>query len=264
MVALGLGGCQKDDKKLKDKLDNMEKKIDQINQQVAAIAKGGGAGRGGQPQQRRGPDPKKVYSIAIENSPGKGHDEPLVVIAKVMEFACPACERARPFVDQLMKEFEGKPVRIVYKNFIVHPTRATIPAQAGCAAEKQGKYKEYEIALWEKGFKARKFDGKPDDTEDVIALAKDTGLDVTKFKADLEGPCKAFVQKEHAAMRKLGVGGTPTFFVNGRVLQRRTVDEVKKMVNEEIAKAEKQIKAGKATAANYYNEFIVKKGAKAM
>ena len=269
MVAVGLGACQKDDKKLREKLDNMEKKIDQNNQMLAQLAKGGGvAGRGGAAQapqqQQRGPDPAKVYSIPIKDSPGKGSDEPLVVIAKVMEFACPACERSRPFVDELQKAFEGKPVRIAYKNFIVHPTRATIPAQAACASQRQGKYEAYEIALWEKGFKERKFDGKDDDMDDVTQLAKDTGLDLAKFKSDVEGPCKTFVQQEHDAMRQLGVGGTPTFFVNGRVLQKRTVDEVKKLIDEELAKADKAIKSGQATAANYYEEFIVKKGAKSM
>ena len=208
---------------------------------------------------RRGPDTDSVYSIPVDQSPGVGPKDAKVVIVEVMEFACPACERARPFVDSLIDEFKGTSVRIAYKQFVVHPTRATIPAQAACAAHRQGKHAAYESALWEQGFKAGKFDGKPDDTDDVTELARGVGLDITKFKRDLSGFCKTYVQDEQEALRKIGIGGTPTFFVNGRVLQQRTVDEVKKMVAEEMVKADERI-AGGTRAADYYESWIVGKG----
>lgn len=202
-----------------------------------------------------------VYSIPVDESPGIGPKDAKVVIVKALEFACPACERARPFVQQLVDEFQGQSVRIAFKHYIVHPTRATIPARAACAAHRQGKYLAYEDKLWE-GFNARKFDGN-DDTDDVIELAGGLGMNMTEFKRDLTGYCKTLVQDEHDLFGRIGIRGTPTFYVNGRVLDKRTVARVKEMVAEEMALADDRIANG-TRADDYYDTWIVGNGRKAM
>jgi protein-disulfide isomerase len=208
---------------------------------------------------RRGPDPAVVYSIPVQDNPFWGPADAKVTIVKAMEFACPACERARPFVDELEKEFLGESVRFVYKTFVVHPTRATLPARAGCAAHLQDKFFAIYPLMWD-AFAARKFDGKPDDEQDLLDVAAQVkGMDMKQFEVDMAGVCVNIVTSDHGELRKIGVGGTPTFFVNGRVLTERTVDAVKKLVTEELASADERIANGSAQA-DYYIEWVVQKG----
>ena len=65
-----------------------------------------------------------------------------------------------------MKEYDGK-VRVVFKNMVVHP-QVAIAHYAGCAAGKQGKFKEFKNTWWEKAFKTRKMD-----EENINAIAKE-------------------------------------------------------------------------------------------
>ena len=71
---------------------------------------------------------------------------------KAFDFACPYCQRVAGTMEELVKEYNGK-VRVVYANMVVHEPAK--PAHlASCAAAKQGKYKEFKDAFWEKGFAA--------------------------------------------------------------------------------------------------------------
>jgi protein-disulfide isomerase len=53
--------------------------------------------------------------------------------------------------------------------------------------------------------------------ENILAWAKDMGLNVDKFKADVDsGKYQAVIQKDVADGEKVGVYGTPAFFINGK------------------------------------------------
>ena len=217
-------------KDINKRMARMEKTIDRLGTGRGA---GGAAGApNAQPRQpRRGPDPAVAHTIATEGAPSKGNPKAPVTIVEAFEFACPACEGTRPFVDQVLEKF-GDRVRLVQKTFIVHPGRADIPAYAGCAANLQGKWDVMEDLIWDEGFKAGDLS-----REKMIALAGKAGLDLARFGKDMDGACVATIKKSHDEMQKLGTSGTPTFFVNGRVLQRRSLDDLEQMIAEEEKKA---------------------------
>ena len=50
--------------------------------------------------------------------------------------------RVSSILDEMVKKYDGK-VRVVYKNFVVHPDTATDAHLAACAASKQGKIKDF-------------------------------------------------------------------------------------------------------------------------
>ena len=132
---------------------------------------------------------------------------------KAFEFACGYCQRVRPTLEQLKKDY-GDKIKIVYKNYVVHPNTATIPAQAACAAHKQGKYKEMYDLIWEKGFKTRQFGA-----DNMEKLAKELRLDANKFKSDMNGAeCKGKVRSDMRQLAAVGTRGTPAFYINGRFL----------------------------------------------
>jgi predicted DsbA family dithiol-disulfide isomerase len=158
----------------------------------------------------------------------------------------------------LQKDY-GDDVRIVFKQYLVHPQQGTVPAHAVCAAHRQGKFKPMYELIWEKGFKAnRNFS-----VENMQTLAREIGLDMNKFKADMEGPCPTLVQQEQAEVARVGTSGTPAFYINGRYLSgAQPIDQFKTIIDQELKKANERIAKGEATAANYYEEFVVKRGLK--
>ncbi len=160
-------------------------------------------------------------------------------------------------VDQLLKDY-GKDLRVVYKHYVVHPGSAINPALAACAAHRQGKFVEMEHLLWEKGYKA----GRNYAQDNLDKMAKEIGLDMGRFKADMEGPCKQQIQKDQREMAQVGVRGTPAFYINGRFLSgARPIDQFKKLIDEELKKANERIAKG-TKAKDYYTEWVVKKGEK--
>ena len=208
------------------------------------------------PREIRGPsrpDPQAVYSIAVGNSPIVGPKKAWVTIVDGFEFACPYCERSRPTIDQLLKDYKGE-VRVVYKHYVVHPTSATIPAKAACAAHLQGKFKKMYELIWDQGFNA----GRNLSMENMVALGKKAGLKIGKMKKDMAKKCEAIVKADQAALAKVGVTGTPSFYINGRLLSgARPLDQFKELVDEELAKA----KASGISVSNYY-PHVVKTGVK--
>ncbi|ACY17204.1 DSBA oxidoreductase [Haliangium ochraceum DSM 14365] len=262
LTALAISACvpTESSPQVGEKLDEINGRLDKIEQTLRSNRAGAAAAnRGRQPQRRPGPDPEKTYSVAVEGAPAVGPADAKVTVVKAFEFACPFCERARGTMDQIREEY-GDDVRIVYKHYIVHPGSATVPAQASCAAGMQGKWKAMEDLIWDKAFKA----GRDLSEGKMEELAKEAGLDMAKYKADMEGACKELVQKDHQQMAKVGVTGTPGFFINGRFLRgAQPFPAFKAVIDEEMKKADERI--GKGTPkGKYYDEWVISKGEKSL
>lgn len=246
-----LTGCQQDNKAVLDKLAAIDKRLENIEKRGV-----GGPGAAQQRPQRPAPDPAKTYGVAVDDAPAIGNPNALVTIVKAYEYACPFCEKARPTLEEIHKTY-GDKVRVVYEPFVVHPQMATIPAQATCAAHRQGKFKEMDNLLWDKVFKERKFEEAY-----IISLAKEAGMDEAKFTADLKGACVGWVQKHMQNLSQLGVGATPAFFINGRFLSgAQPFPAFKTVIDEELKKAEERVAQG-TPADSYYKTWVVEKGLK--
>jgi protein-disulfide isomerase len=151
---------------------------------------------------------------------------------------------------------------VVFKNMVVHPQYVTDAHNAGCAAAKQGKFVEFKKAFWDKAFAPYSAQRDPSKlgVDNIMAIAKDLGLDTAKLKADMDGPdCKAHVQADMAELAKFHVNSTPTFFVNGKHLNGAMPKEGFKQV------IDQQLKIAEATGtpgASYYEKEIMDKGSK--
>ncbi|MBX3160488.1 MAG: DsbA family protein [Deltaproteobacteria bacterium] len=172
----------------------------------------------------------------------------------------------------------GTDVRIVKKQLVVHPQNAMAGALAFCAAAKQGKAKEMDDAVWDKGFKRNRDldvsevkDGDKTamcwDTdkgcEKVVSYATELGLNVDQFKADMKGDCQELVKKDMAVLRNFGVQATPAFFVNGRFIPGGAVPFANfvPVIDEELAKANEAVQKG-VSAGDYYEKVIMQQGLK--
>jgi predicted DsbA family dithiol-disulfide isomerase len=116
-----------------------------------------------------------------------------------------------------------------------------------------------EEGIWEKGFKANRNFAE----DNLVSIAQGVGLNVDKFKADLNGEeCKKTVQTEMAQMAQVGVRGTPAFYINGRYLSgAQPIENFKKIIDEELKKANDAIAKG-VKVEDYYGEVVVKNGKK--
>lgn len=258
VMAVGLGACQKQDSGAVDKkLDEVLARLGKIEEQMQ---RGGAGAARPAPQRPATPDPATVFSVPIEGSAFEGPEHAKITVVKAFEFACPFCERVNPTLEQLRKDY-GDDLKIVYKNFVVHPQVAYTPAYAACAAQKQGKYVEMKKLIWDKGFSA----GRNLSQENMEKLAGEAGLDMAKFKADMGGEaCKKQVQEEQAEMARVGVRGTPAFYINGRFLSgAQPIQNFKRIIDEELKKANEEIAKG-TPVEQYYAKFVVEKGEKSM
>lgn len=202
------------------------------------------------------PDPRKVYAVKIAGAPVKGNTDALVTVVRAGEYACPFCEKTRATMDEVLRLYGAK-VRIVHLDYIVHPQTATAAARAGCAAHRQGKFWEMDEVLWEQAFKTRQFEAAH-----LENLAANLGLDMDRFRADASatGSCDAEIQGEMADLNALGVGATPSFFINGRFLSgAQPLPAFQALIDEELKLAEGRVKKG-TKPKKYYEEWVVRKG----
>jgi protein-disulfide isomerase len=121
-------------------------------------------------------------------------------------------------------------VRFIYKHLpltSLHPN-ALPAAQAAVAAQKQGKFWEMHTVLFSRN------QGLGADA--LKSYAQQIGLDVQKFETDMASPeTKSQIQEDMRLSRQIGVRGTPTIFVNGKLATERSVDGLKAIIDPILA-----------------------------
>ncbi|MBR3072441.1 thioredoxin domain-containing protein [Fibrobacter sp.] len=169
----------------------------------------------------------KVWDIPDEDSPVFGNTtNPKLTIVEFTEFQCPYCSRIAPVMQELNKKYPEK-IKFVYKHFpLSFHSNAKAAAAASIAAQKQGKFWEYRYAL---ASHSRELGDSI-----YVAVAKDVGLNIDQFKKDmvLDSAMSARIDKDFQLGVKVGVQGTPNFYINGKRQDRFSPDLVEKMLKE--------------------------------
>ncbi len=149
--------------------------------------------------------------VTIDPALTRGPAGAPVTIVEFGDFQCPLCKRTQPVLDQLLKEYRGK-VRLVFKNFPLasHPGARPAAEAARCAAAR-GVFWEYHDLLY--------LPGTDFSREALIGYAGRLALDREAFAACLDA--RQFRDEIDADVREgraLGIPGTPTFLINGKLL----------------------------------------------
>lgn len=171
-----------------------------------------------------------VVEVAAAGRPEKGGGAKApVTIIEFSDYQCPFCKRAEDVVAQVMKAY-GDKVRLVFRDFPLdmHP-QARPAAEAANCAHAQGKFWEYHAKL---------FANQTALGEDKLKqYAKDLALDADKFaKCLADKAFKAAIDKDVADGAKVGVSGTPAFFINGRMLSgAQPFEKFKELIDAELA-----------------------------
>jgi protein-disulfide isomerase len=159
--------------------------------------------------------------VTIDISPftAKGPASAANTLVEVADYLCPHCQAAAEEMDQIVKDL-GDKVRFVPVPYSLrNETLSGALARGAFCAKQQG-----DEAFWkfhEAAFRIARTKGwkitDPDSKEPVLEVAKESQVDVAKIESCLATPEAAgFVTATAKAMQKIGVTGTPTFFLNGQ------------------------------------------------
>ncbi|MCG8557764.1 MAG: thioredoxin domain-containing protein [Proteobacteria bacterium] len=164
------------------------------------------------------PAPDKVYAIPVPtNAPRKGSRKAKVVIQEFSDFQCPFCSRVLPTMKQVMDQY-GDKVALVWRNYPLPFHNEAMPAaQAALEVFAQGGVKKF-WAYHDLLFANQRALSRADLRKYAQQVG---GIDLARFKKALDAnKHKKAVEADMEAVRKAGAQiGTPSFFINGRLLQ---------------------------------------------
>jgi protein-disulfide isomerase len=139
----------------------------------------------------------------------QGPSTAAVTLLEYGDYECPYCGAAYPIVKQV-QEAMGDDLRFVFRNFPIstsHP-HAEQAAEAAEAAAAQDQFWPMHDLLYENQQRL--------EVNDLLGYADSLGLDVERFKRELEGHVHApRVHEDFMSGVRSGVNGTPSFYVNG-------------------------------------------------
>jgi protein-disulfide isomerase len=153
-----------------------------------------------------------VVDAPTPDTPTLGTAGASVVVFEFSEFECPYCARSSESVLPTLNREYVQPGRVqwAFKHYPLegsHPNAFRAAETATCAGQ-QGRFWEMHDRL----FAAPRSLGEPFYFEQAAAL----GLDAARFDACMRGQATPVVRENMAMARRLGVHGTPTFFIGVR------------------------------------------------
>jgi len=172
-----------------------------------------------------------------DNDPILGNPKAKVTLVEFGDFQCPFCGRffsttEKQIIDKYVKT--GK-VKFIYRDFAFLGQESEWAAVATECAKEQGKYWQYHDYLYthqdgeNKGAFAK---------DNLKSFARELGLNSGQFDSCLDSDkYLEEVRKDTEDGRKAGVGGTPTNFINGRVITGAVpFEQFEQMIEEELKK----------------------------
>jgi protein-disulfide isomerase len=176
-------------------------------------------------------EPPRV-AVGEANNPAKGPAGAPVTVVEFSDFQCPYCARVTPTLKKLEEAYPGK-IRIVFRDLplLNLHKNAGVAAEAAQCANDQGKFWEMHDRLFANQAKLT----APELKEHAVAI----GLQAEPFNQCLDsGKYTAEWKKDSEEATRLGLSGTPAFFINGRLLSgAQPYESFVQVIEEELALA---------------------------
>lgn len=175
--------------------------------------------------------PIQRIAVSVQGAPFKGGEKAAVTIVEFSDFHCPFCRRVIPTLAQLDSRY-GERIKLVFRDFPIenlHPGATKAHEAARCANE-QGKFWPYHDKL---------FAGPPNSSVEFLkGLAKEVGLDQVTFETCLgSGKYQAVIKKDIEEGQRVGVTGTPAFFINGRLVSgAQPLEAFTRVIDDELTR----------------------------
>jgi protein-disulfide isomerase len=134
-----------------------------------------------------------------------------------------------PVLEQVLEKNPNQ-VKLVFKNFPIRNHKFAMSAAiAALAAEKQGKFWEFHDLLFK--------DYNRLNEQKVKEIAQQLNLDMEKFEKDRKDPqIRTLINQDLSEGNRAGVQGTPTVFINGRLLRNRSMAGFQELIGKALKK----------------------------
>ncbi len=167
--------------------------------------------------------------ISFKNVDYRGPQTAPLTVVEYADYECPYCQQVQPALDKLQATYKGK-MAFVFKDMpLPMHAHAEKAAEASRCAQAQGKYWEYHDLL---------FANKQLDAPGLKEAARQLKLDEDTFNKCLESSATVpEIRSASEEAQALGVQGTPTLFINGRLYSGAlTYDKLQAAIEEELHK----------------------------
>jgi protein-disulfide isomerase len=169
-------------------------------------------------------------NASTDGDPSVGPEDAPVTIIEFGDFQCPYCQSwYQQTFDQLMAIYPSQ-IRFVYRDLPLpgHPESLPAAEAANCAGE-QGAYWEFHDALFSGQYTLGR--------TAYEQYAADQGLDITAFTTCLDDHrYQDEIEADATDATRLGLNGTPSFIINGRILiGALPFEDFKAIIDEELA-----------------------------
>jgi protein-disulfide isomerase len=175
---------------------------------------------------------RPTFPIEVGDAPSFGNKEAKVTIVEFSDFQCPFCAKGADILKELKAKY-GNKIRVAFKNFpLPFHNHAEKAANAGLCANEQSSEKFWK--LHDEMFSHQ----DSLDPEGLKKAASKIGLKVDQFSKCLdENKYISQVQSQMEEGKKIKVKSTPTFFINGQLVNgAQPVEVFSEIIDEELSK----------------------------
>jgi protein-disulfide isomerase len=154
-------------------------------------------------------DPNSRFTVSADDDPFIGPEDAPIVIIEFSDFNCGYCKRFFTNTLQPILDTYGDSVRFTYRDYPILSESSLTAALAAQCANEQGKFWEFHNIL---------FDNQGDFGRDaLVRMAGEVGADTDTFAACLDDQkYMDEVVADYRDAQRIGIRGTPAFFINGR------------------------------------------------
>ena len=160
-----------------------------------------------------------------QGDPVMGNANGTITLYEFSDYNCGYCKRVFEPIQQLVRD--NPDVRLVIKEFPILSQSSLVAAKAAIAAEMQGKFGDYHIAMMT-------YRGQITDAV-VMRMVAQAGLDIEQLKSDMESPkTMAIIQRTREAAAALEINGTPGLVVGDTIVPGAIgLEELVKLIADE-------------------------------
>ncbi len=147
------------------------------------------------------------YIKGTDNNYWLGTNKPAITIVEFSDFACPYCKETFPKIREISQKYKNE-VKIIFRDYPIISPQSEYLALAGRCAGEQGLF----WVMHDKLFLNQGIS----ETEEIFDLASQIGVDQNRFKTCFNNENHSEdIQRDYDDGVRLGITGTPTWFING-------------------------------------------------
>jgi protein-disulfide isomerase len=197
-----------------------------------------------------------VHRVPVGSSPILGKKDALVTIVEFGDLQCPFCKRAQATLSGLRVKY-GDDLRIVWKN---EPLAFHVRAVPCAELALEARDERGDAAFWAVHDELYASSPTLDDAT-LLRIAHDHGVSDAKARIAITvGTHQTIIDADQTLAKKVGATGTPTFFVNGRMLSgAQPPASFETLIDEELTNAKARM-AKSGIAKNQVYDAIMAEG----